>query len=217
MLFSLSSYITCSMQCNFLDLSIPNAIGFVARTLVLKFLARKKYLGRKSKIWKYHVQSLITRVPVENSCCGWCGIHSDLLYNRLAILALCSLFDWRTLVNSEIGYFFPHVTAPCSNDNFHCKAENRCIDARLHCDGTPHCDDKTDEDGCSSTYVSTVWSHFVSYTIRRLKRFDLEHSDKCSSDSLTICDTEMQKTDKTLVHSVAFQSPTLADSLLNNI
>ncbi|XP_060589489.1 uncharacterized protein LOC132744726 [Ruditapes philippinarum] len=38
---------------------------------------------------------------------------------------------------------------PCSDDYFHCKAENRCIDGRLKCDGTPQCDDHTDEEGCS--------------------------------------------------------------------
>ncbi|KAH3784646.1 hypothetical protein DPMN_162609 [Dreissena polymorpha] len=38
---------------------------------------------------------------------------------------------------------------PCFDDYFHCKAENRCIDGRLKCDGTPHCDDDADEEGCS--------------------------------------------------------------------
>ncbi|XP_052817953.1 uncharacterized protein LOC128243974 [Mya arenaria] len=41
------------------------------------------------------------------------------------------------------------IPAPCPEDYFHCRAENRCIDHRLNCDGTPHCDDEEDETDCS--------------------------------------------------------------------
>ncbi|KAK2164611.1 hypothetical protein LSH36_61g07054 [Paralvinella palmiformis] len=40
-------------------------------------------------------------------------------------------------------------TPPCSEDQFLCEREYRCIPASLLCDGTNHCDDGSDETECS--------------------------------------------------------------------
>jgi len=45
-----------------------------------------------------------------------------------------------------------NLSAPCESDYYHCEAEDRCIDGRLKCDGTPHCDDEADEDDCTCKY-----------------------------------------------------------------
>ncbi|XP_071172288.1 low-density lipoprotein receptor-related protein 12-like isoform X1 [Mytilus edulis] len=39
--------------------------------------------------------------------------------------------------------------SPCQDDEFHCTTEDVCIDERLKCDGTRHCNDDLDESDCS--------------------------------------------------------------------
>ena len=48
-------------------------------------------------------------------------------------------------------------TGPCpSDDYYHCKAENKCIDGRLKCDGIEQCDEGEDEGECSSKSCFSV-------------------------------------------------------------
>lgn len=48
------------------------------------------------------------------------------------------------------------LTGPCQSDEFHCTQEDLCIDDRLKCDGTRHCDDNLDESDCSCEYMYIV-------------------------------------------------------------
>ena len=58
-----------------------------------------------------------------------------------------------------------YLTAPCEAGQFLCDVEKRCIPDSIHCDGTEHCADGSDENACSGNgLVCTTFWQFIKHT-----------------------------------------------------
>ncbi|XP_013421429.1 uncharacterized protein LOC106181556 [Lingula anatina] len=142
------------------QLGIGGFIGIVCAVMVFIVI-----------LYKIIFEKFSLQFPVGRNCTDYLDIYDAAdANNRLALLGrFCgtsfpnvrdrSTQRYTTLVFSTDnkaeakGFVFLAVKTgppPCLDQEFDCKAENRCIDARLRCDGIHQCNAGEDEEMCTN-------------------------------------------------------------------